>query len=54
MNEPMRQSAPSFVPLLQWLEDSKLVPKGTVGQVNDLADRVKGLGDALKRGGVIR
>jgi hypothetical protein len=45
---------PSFVPLLQWLEQNKILPKGTVKQVNDLADNVKNLGDALKAGRLTR
>jgi len=45
---------PSFVPLLQWLEQNKIVPKGTVKQVNDLADNVKRFGDALKAGGITK
>jgi hypothetical protein len=44
----------SVVPLLQWLEQNKIVPKGTVKQVNDLADNVKTLGDALKAGGLTK
>ena len=51
MNQQI-QNTPSFVPLLQWLEQNKIAPKGTVKQVEDFAEKVKGLGDALKRAGV--
>lgn len=51
MNAPQ---IPSMVPLLQWLEDQKLAPRGTVKQVNTLADHVKGLGNALKAAGVLK
>ena len=44
----------TFVPLLEWLEKNKLVNPGTTKQVNDLADNLKGLGDALKAGSVLR
>ena len=54
MNQPIRQQPPSFVPLLQWLEDQRVLPQGTVREVHTLADKVKGFGDALKRGGIVR
>lgn len=54
MNQPTVRTAPNFSPLMRWLEDNSVLPKGTTKQVNDLADKVKGLGDALKQSGVIR
>lgn len=54
MNQPIPRPAPSFVPLLQWLEQQKVVPAGTVLQVNTLAEKVKQFGDALKAGGIGR
>lgn len=44
----------SFVPLLEWLEKNKVVLPGTTKQVNDLAENVKGLGNALKAGGLVK
>lgn len=54
MNQPVQQSAPSLVPLLQWLENQKLLAPGTVKQVNTFADHVKGLGNALKAAGILK
>lgn len=45
---------PSLVPLLQWLEDQNLIHKGATKQVNDFAEKVKGLGNALRAAGVKR
>lgn len=53
MNEPVPQK-PSLVPLLQWCEENDIVPKGTTKQVNDLADKVKKFGNALRAAGVKR
>lgn len=51
MNAPQ---IPSMVPLLQWLEQHKIVSPGTVNQVSQLAGHVKGLGDALKSAGLLK
>lgn len=43
---------PNLSPLIQWLEDNKVISPGTVATVNTLADKLKGLSDALKQGGI--
>ena len=52
--EGRTQQMPSFVPLLEWLEHHKIVTPGTVAQVNQLADHVKGFDNALKSAGIIK
>lgn len=55
MNEPIQApKLPSFIPLLQWLENQRVLQQGTVAQVNVLADHVKGLGNALKQAGLLK
>lgn len=55
MNQPVNLQQPrSFVPLLEWCEQNKIVPQGTTKHVNDLADNMKRLGDALRAAGVKR
>jgi len=44
----------TFIPLLQWLEQNKVVKACTTKQVNQLAENVKGLGSALKAGGIVK
>jgi len=44
----------TFIPLLEWLEKNKIVTPGTTKQVNQLAENVKGLGSALKAGGIVK
>lgn len=53
MNQPV-QTRPSARPLLDWLEQNKLVPKGTGDQVAQIAMKGGQLIDALKAAGVIR
>lgn len=50
----MENNLPSFVPLLQWLEDQRILSPGTVVQVNTLADHVKGLSGVLKSAGLLK
>ena len=52
--EDVHNSKPSLVPLLRWCEEQSIVPKGTTEHVNMLADKVKGLGEALRAAGVKR
>ena len=57
MNEPQvpqTPQRPSFIPLLQWLENQRVLQPGTVAQVNVLADHVKGLGNVLKQAGLLK
>lgn len=57
MNEPQvpqTPERPSFIPLLQWLENQRVLQPGTVAQVNVLADHVKGLGNVLKQAGLLK
>jgi hypothetical protein len=53
MNQPL-QTRPSAIPLLAWLEENKLVSKGTGQKVSQMAMNAGKLLDALKAAGVIR
>ena len=53
MNQPL-QTRPSARPLLDWLEENKIVPTGTGDTVSKMAINGGKLLDALKAAGVIR